>query len=68
MAALPNWANDGHPAKLKMSDKTVVRMAWPQAGTKSAKDMHNEGGERAFLFPGKVPGYKNVVPDISGSS
>src|ERR1017187_8731097 len=28
-----------------------------------AKDMYNEGG-RAFLFPGKVPGYGQVFPDV----
>ena len=64
LAALPTWANDGKPARLNMPDGTVVRAAWPQAGTKSAKDMHNEAGERAFLFPGKVPGFEQVIPDF----
>lgn len=64
LAALPNWANDGRPAKLAMPDGTVVRAAWPQAGTKSAKDMPNEAGERAFLFPGKAPGFEQVIPNF----
>jgi hypothetical protein len=32
-----------------------VRSAWTEYGTKSAKNMENEGG-RAFLFPGKGAG------------
>ena len=33
------------------------------ARTGSAKNMDNEGG-RPFLFPGKVPGYENMFPDV----
>jgi hypothetical protein len=72
IAAFPNWANDGLPWHIVMSDpdKTTVRSAWlefgtgPDARTGSAKDMSNEGG-RPFLFPGKVPGYENVFPDVN---
>jgi len=64
IAALGNWANDDKPASLKMADGTVLRSAWKQAGTKSAKDMHDEDGNRAFLFPGKVPGYEKYFPDV----
>lgn len=64
IAAFPNWANDGRPSTLKTDDGTVLRSAWRQAGTKSAKDMHNEAGERAFLFPGKIPGYEKIFPDL----
>ena len=64
LAALPNWANDGHPSRLSMPDGTVLRSAWSEAGTEFAKNMHNEAGERAFLFPGKVPGYEEVIPDF----
>ncbi len=64
IAAFPNWANDGRPATLKMADGTILRSAWQQAGTNSAKDMHDEDGNRAFLFPGKVPGYENCFPDL----
>ena len=44
-----------------MSDHTCVRSAWTEYGTRSAKNMENEGG-RPFLFPGKVPGYENLYP------
>ena len=64
IAAFPNWANDGKPASLKTADGTVLRSAWKQPGTKSAKNMHDEDGNRAFLFPGRVPGYENHFPDV----
>lgn len=63
IAAQPAWANDGHPPLIQLDDGTWVRAAWKQPGTNSAKDMHNEGG-RPFLFPGKVPGYEDVFPDV----
>jgi len=64
IAALGNWANDDKPSGLKMADGTVLRSAWKQAGTESAKGMHDEDGNRAFLFPGKVPGYEKYFPDV----
>jgi len=64
IASLGNWANDDKPSRLKMPDGTVLRAAWKQAGTQSAKDMHDEDGNRAFLFPGNVPGYEKYFPDV----
>jgi YD repeat-containing protein len=64
LAALPNWDNDDRPASLKTADGVVLRAAWSQAGTKSAKRMTDEAGNRAFLFPGKVPGYERYFPDV----
>jgi hypothetical protein len=49
--------------------KTTVRSAWLEFGTGdsprtgSAKNMDNEGG-RPFVFPGKVPGYEEMFPDV----
>lgn len=69
IAAFPNWHPDGQPWRIVMSDRTTVRSAWlefgtgPDARTGSAKNMSNEGG-RPFLFPGKVPGYENIFPDM----
>jgi len=65
IAAFPNWANDGKPRRVNMRDGTVLRAAWGQAGTQSAKDMHNGAGQRAFLTPGKVPGYEKMIPDLT---
>jgi hypothetical protein len=65
IAAFPNWMTDGQPWHVVMNDpaKTTLRSAWLEFGTGSAKNMDNEGG-RPFLFPGKVPGYENMYPDV----
>jgi hypothetical protein len=65
IAAFPNWANDGKPAQLKTQDGMVLRAAWRQAGTDSAKEMSDEDGRRAFQFPGDVPGYERCLPDLN---
>jgi hypothetical protein len=44
-------------------EKTLIRSAWREYGTESAKNMDNEGG-RPFLYPGKVPGYERVFADV----
>ncbi|MHC4369654.1 MAG: apiosidase-like domain-containing protein [Planctomycetota bacterium] len=64
IAAFPNWANDGKSNRLKARDGTILRAAWQQPGTKSAKDMHDEDGNRAFLFPGRVPGFEDTFRDV----
>jgi hypothetical protein len=71
IAAFPNWMTDGQPWHVVMNDpeKTTLRSAWVEFGTGdsprtgSAKNMDNEGG-RPFVFPGKVPGYENMFPDV----
>ncbi len=65
IAAFPNWMTDGAPWNVVMNDAdhTTIRSAWLEFGTGSAKNMDNEGG-RPFLFPGKVPGYENMFPDV----
>src|SRR3984893_18860965 len=65
IAAFPAWATDGYPVELFMDnpERTCVRSAWTEYGTKSAKNMENEGG-RPFLFPGRVPGFEDVFPDL----
>ena len=65
IAAFPNWMTDGQPWHVVMNDaeKTTVRSAWLEFGANSAKNMDNDGG-RPFLFPGKVPGYENMFPDV----
>ncbi len=65
IAAFPNWNTDGLPWHIVMNDAehTTVRSAWLEFGTGSAKNTTNEGG-RPFLFPGKVPGYENIFPDV----
>ena len=43
-------------------DGTLLRNAWRTPDNSQSVDMHNEGG-RPFLFPGKVPGFEDLVPD-----
>jgi len=64
VASFGNWANDDKPPEFETEDGLVLRSAWPQAGTDSAKDMCNEDGNRAFLFLGRVPGYETYFPDV----
>ena len=51
LAALPTWSNDGLPATLVMDDAedTVIRAAWKQPGTESAKDARPGQRKRASL-------------------
>jgi len=74
IAAFPNWASDTQPWEVWIDQAADlgVRSAWVNQGEITdhrprdqwhAKDMTNEGG-RAFLFPGKVPGYEQVYPDV----
>ena len=66
IAAFPNWKTDQYPWHLAMTTpegRTTIRSAWLEFGTGSAKNMDNEGG-RPFFFPGKVPGYEDVFPDM----
>ena len=63
LACFPNWDDDGKPARLENDEGVVIRAAW-KAPNGSAKPMHNEGG-KAFHFPGKVPGYEDVYPDVT---
>jgi hypothetical protein len=64
LAALPNWNNDDQPPRLITGDGIIIRSGWAQAGTKSAKSMNDEAGHRAFMFPGKVPGFESYFPDV----
>jgi len=75
IAAFPNWADDGQPWEIWLDQPADlgVRSAWVDQGEIArhrprdqwhAKDMTNEGG-RAFLFPGRVPGYEQVYPDVT---
>ncbi|MFZ5830709.1 MAG: DUF4038 domain-containing protein, partial [Planctomycetota bacterium] len=64
LAALPNWAADDKRSQLKTADGTLLRAAWKQPGGEGAKAMHDEDGNRAMLFPGKVPGLEDYFPDV----
>jgi hypothetical protein len=64
IAAFPNWKTDDKPWLFMMPDSTtVIRTAWMDFNTGSAKNMNNDGGS-PFFFPGKVTGYENYFPDM----
>ena len=63
ISCFPAWANDGEVYRLTAENGQTIRDSWVNPDTQSGKDMHNEGG-RPFLFPGKVPGYEKVFPDM----
>ena len=74
IAAFPNWANDGQPWEIWLDQGADlgIRSAWVDQGdiandfphgTWHAKDMTNEAG-RAFFFPGRIPGYEQIYPDV----
>ena len=65
IAAFPNWMTDDKPwnVVINVPERLTLRSAWLEFGTGSAKNMDNEGG-RPFFFPGKVPGYENMFPDV----
>ena len=63
IAALPAWANDGRPATI-VADGISIRNAWQNLTTGSAKDMTDSKGRQPFEYPGRVPGYEDVFPDV----
>ncbi|WP_321992086.1 DUF4038 domain-containing protein [Marispirochaeta aestuarii] len=72
IACFPAWGIDRLPAWAYMEDGLVIRHSWMEHGNNlepdgskcRSTDMHNEGG-RPFEFPGPVPGYEDIVPDMT---
>ncbi len=62
IAAFPNWANDGKPARWKTQDGMILRSAWPQAGTESAKEMTDEAGPTGVSLPRHRARLRKVLP------
>ncbi len=55
IAAFPNWDADEFPPEYKNADGTGVRQAWEKNGQNTAKDMHDEKGNRPFAAWEKSP-------------
>ncbi len=72
IACFPNWGIDRLPAWAKTEDGMVLRHSWlehgnnldPDGSRNRSKDMRNEGG-RPFELPGPVPGYEDIIPDMT---
>ena len=72
ISCFPGWQEDGLPRTICVDKKKgiFIRSGWSHTGDRTVKvagdpvkDMRNEGGH-PFLFPGKVPGYEKVFPDV----
>ncbi len=70
IAAFPSWHDDGHGQmphdrnNVRDSNGIHLRNAWPKSGTKLACDMHDEAGNRPFVFLGRSPSHPDVMPDL----
>ncbi len=64
IASLPNWVDDGKPARVDTEDGLVLRAGWYQVDTGQIKPMHDEEGNIPFDLPGRVPGYEQSFPDL----
>lgn len=53
IAAFPNWAADEHPPQSVDANGVGLRQAWEKNGTNTAKDMHDEQGNRPFASWGE---------------
>jgi hypothetical protein len=50
IACYPNWAADSFPANIVDDNGIGVRNPWEKFGTPTAKDMHDESGNRPFAL------------------
>ncbi|HEY5465776.1 MAG TPA: DUF5060 domain-containing protein, partial [Clostridia bacterium] len=70
ISAFVGWQDDGLPSNIVLEDGTCLRSGWRTPGISkhsdihSIKDMHSDSGERPFEFPGVIPGYEQVFPDL----
>jgi hypothetical protein len=55
IAAFPNWNVDEWPERLVDQNGVGIRQAWEKSGRRTAKDMHDEAGQRSFAASGRGP-------------
>jgi len=65
ISAHPNWNDDGYPLVVKDDAGVVLRAGKEKSGTKTCRDMHDENGNRPFLFPGASSGKTDVCADFN---
>lgn len=69
ISCFPNWNADAYPPTLRDTREyseyggTPIRQAWEKNGTGTAKDMHDEAGNRPFGFPGRTDSYRDACAD-----
>lgn len=62
IACFPNWHSDNYALRPKTVDGIQLRAPWNIDG--KAASMMDEAGNLPFGFPGKVPGFTDMVPDF----
>lgn len=56
IASFPSWNADDYPVQHYNQDSVGVRQAWEKNGMPTAKDMHDEKGNRPFaIYEGAAP-------------
>ena len=66
IACLPGWQDDGYPCEVEPEEGLFLRAGWENPAYTpyhGIKEMRNEGGY-PFEFPGVVPGYEKVYPNM----
>jgi hypothetical protein len=64
IASFPNWDDDDYGTRLSDDAGVQIRTAWVKPGTDDkSMDMHDEQGNRPFLFPGKCQGKEDACAD-----
>ena len=64
IAAYPNWDDDAFPHEFIDENSIGIRQAWEKSGCFSAKDMHDEYGNRPFALKdeGPLADYDRINP------
>ena len=64
IACYPNWAADSFPATMVDENGIGVRNPWEKFGTPTAKDMHDESGNRPFALKdgGPIADFDHLNP------
>jgi hypothetical protein len=65
IACYPNWAADEYPAVIVDSNGIGIRQPWEKFGTPTAKDMHDESGNRPFALynGGPMTDFDQINPE-----
>ena len=66
IAAFPNWKTDAYPPEYMDENGIGVRQAWEKNGANTAKDMHDEDGDRPFMAWSEsdvISDYNRINPD-----
>jgi len=65
ISCFPNWAADEHPSVIVDEKGIGIRQSWEKFGTPTAKDMHDELGNRPFALynGGPMANFDQINPE-----